>query len=385
MMKLRSLTEEDAARIKQWPRYTGDMEQMDYALREKGWLEECGAKPGSFLYAVDDGDDLIGFTILSMTGAAEAEFRIALRADKTGLRLGEDMTRETLQIGFEKHRLSHISLIVRTNNVRGITLYRRIGFVDCGASRKEIQGSLIEFRLMRMTSEEFTLAGLRNTGTPPEAVAQKPPRPVRALLVIDVQNDYVGGRLPIEFPPVEMSLANIGRAMDAAKAAGAPVVVVQHVSTEDAPFMARGTTGAGLHPTVTSRTFDHHILKESPSAFAGTDLEAWLRERGIDTIVIAGYMTHNCDFSTVVHAVHAGFKVEFLADATGSVSYANRAGSASAAEIHRIFTVVMQSRFAAVMNTEEWISFLAAGGEPHRDTIHSSNLRTRRRTGSPSD
>ncbi len=139
--------------------------------------------------------------------------------------------------------------------------------------------------------------------------------------------------------------------------------------------MAKGTTGADLHPTVSSRGFDHHLLKNYPSAFAGTALEQWLRERLIDTVVIAGYMTQNCDLATVVHAIHAGFAVEFLADATGSVSYANAAGKASAEEIHRVITVVMQSRFAAVMNTKEWISVLASGREPHRDTIHGSNLR----------
>lgn len=48
--------------------------------------------------------------------------------------------------------------------------------------------------------------------------------PRRALLVIDVQNEYVSGNLPIEYPPVETSLSNIAAAMDAAKSAGIPVV-----------------------------------------------------------------------------------------------------------------------------------------------------------------
>jgi len=195
--------------------------------------------------------------------------------------------------------------------------------------------------------------------------------------VIDVQNDYAAGNLPIEFPPAELSLANIGRAMDAARAADVPVVVVQNVLPEGAPFMARGTEGAELHAAVSSRCSEHHLLKNLPSAFAGTGLEDWLRERRVDTVAIVGYMTHNCDFSTVVHALHAGFAVEFLSDAAGSVPYANRAGAASAEEIHRVVTVVMQSRFAAVMNTEEWISILATGAEPERDTIHGSNRRAR--------
>ena len=201
--------------------------------------------------------------------------------------------------------------------------------------------------------------------------------PHRALIVIDVQNDYIGGNLPIEFPPVALSLPNIGRAMDAAKANAIPVVVVQNVLPENAPIMAKGTPGADLHPTVKARPSDHFVVKNLPSAFAGTDLEEWLRTQKIDTITVVGYMTHNCDFSTVAHALHAGFAVEFLADATGSVPYANRAGQASAEEIHRVVTVVMQSRFAAVMNTDEWIAAIKTGTPPERDTIFGSNQRAR--------
>ncbi len=115
--------------------------------------------------------------------------------------------------------------------------------------------------------------------------------PRRALLVIDVQNEYVTGNLPIEYPDIRSSLANIGCAMDAAQ--------------------------------------------------------------------------------------HAGLVVEFLVDAAGSLSYENHAGRASAEEIHRVFTVVMQSRFAAVATTEEWIAALQTGEALSRDNIHASNRRAR--------
>lgn len=199
----------------------------------------------------------------------------------------------------------------------------------------------------------------------------------RALVVIDVQNDYVGGNLPIEFPPVEQSLANIGRAMDGARAAGIPVVVVQNILPKGAPVMAEGTFGAELHASVASRGWDHFILKNLPSCFANTDLEAWLNEREVDTMTVTGYMTHNCDLSTVVQALHAGFDVELLSDATGSLPYANRAGSATAEEIHRVMTVVMQTRFATVMTTAEWLTALAGGVTPERDNIVDSNRRAR--------
>ena len=84
-----------------------------------------------------------------------------------------------------------------------------------------------------------------------------PPR--RALLVIDVQNEYVSGNLLIEYPPVQESLAHIGEAMDAARAAGIPVVVVQHNG------FGPGTPGWQLHEVVASRPWEHHINKTLPS------------------------------------------------------------------------------------------------------------------------
>jgi nicotinamidase-related amidase len=200
----------------------------------------------------------------------------------------------------------------------------------------------------------------------------------RALVVIDVQNEYFTGRLPIEYPGRSVSLANIGRAIDAAHAAGIPVVLVQQTSPADAPAFAAGSAGWRLHEAVAGRPHAHRVEKGLPGAFAGTDLDAWLRERGIGTLAIAGFMTQNCDDSTVRQAVHAGYAVEFLTDASGAVSYANRAGRASAEEIHRVFTVVMQSRFAAVLTTAAWIEALAGGAAPIRDSIVGSAAAARR-------
>jgi nicotinamidase-related amidase len=201
--------------------------------------------------------------------------------------------------------------------------------------------------------------------------------PRRALVVIDVQNEYVTGDFPIEYPPVETSLANIGRAIDGAHEAGVPVVVVQNFAPAGSPIFARGSVGAELHPVVASRERDHYIEKALPSAFTGTDLAQWLAARGIDTLTVVGYMTHNCDASTVFEATHAGLQVEFLQDATGSLPYENDAGFASAEDIHRVFSVVMQSRFAAVATTDAWLAAVQAGTSLPGDNIYVSNQRAR--------
>lgn len=201
--------------------------------------------------------------------------------------------------------------------------------------------------------------------------------PRRALIVIDVQNEYFDGGMPITFPAVDASLPNILRAMEAARAHGIPVIVVQHDAPEDSPIFARGSQGWQLHPAVAALGADHHINKSQASAFAGTGLRAWLAEREIDTLAVAGYMTHNCNASTILEAAHAGLQVEFLSDASGSLAYANAAGKASAEEIHRVFSVVFHTGFAAVSSTGAWIGALAERVGLERDNILASNGRAR--------
>ena len=200
----------------------------------------------------------------------------------------------------------------------------------------------------------------------------------RALLVIDVQNEYVSGELPIEYPDVRESLINIVNAMDAARDNAIPVVVVQNTAAPGAPIFRRDTPNWALHESVASRPRDHYVEKHLPSAFSGTDLAEWIAKNRIDTLVVVGYMTHNCIDATIKHAMHAGIAVEFLEDAAGSVSYANRAGTVNAMDLHTTTSVVLQSRFAAVMTTKEWMNLISTTSAPERDSILTSCRRARR-------
>ncbi len=83
-----------------------------------------------------------------MTAAGEAEFRVALHPDKTGLGLGGIITTQTLERGFSEIRLTRVHLIVRKSNRRAIELYRRLGFVHRGECRKIINNTATDFFLM---------------------------------------------------------------------------------------------------------------------------------------------------------------------------------------------------------------------------------------------
>ncbi|MBI4797170.1 MAG: cysteine hydrolase [Desulfarculus sp.] len=178
----------------------------------------------------------------------------------------------------------------------------------------------------------------------------------RALLVIDVQNEYFSGLLPVTHPAD--SLDNILKAMDAAQAHGVPVVVVQHATPAGSPVFALGSPTWELHPEVAQRPRDLLLEKHLPGSFTGTGLEDWLRERGIKTVAIAGYMTQMCCDTTARQAFHRGLAVEFLRDATGTMAIKNQAGSVTAEELHRAILVTQAMRFSQVISTAGWIKKL---------------------------
>ena len=201
------------------------------------------------------------------------------------------------------------------------------------------------------------------------------PQPKRALILIDVQNEYVSGKLRIEYPPIEESLANIAQAAAAAVRLGIPIVTVQQNAPAESPVFAKGSPSWALHPVVAELPSALHVEKALPSALAGTGLGDWLKANAIDTLTVAGYMTHNCNASTILDAAHQGWSVEYLSDASGALPYANRAGSVSAREIHTVYCTVFQTRFAAVLSTSEWLNALQTGTPPERDNILASNQR----------
>lgn len=177
----------------------------------------------------------------------------------------------------------------------------------------------------------------------------------QALLVIDVQNEYFTGRLPVTYP--KDSLGNILKAMDHAAGVGMPVVVIQHTApSKDSPTFRKGNDEWKLHPEVEKRKHDVLIEKNLPGSFTGTDLEKWLREKGIERVAICGYMTQMCCDTTARQAFHLGFQVDFLSDATGTLSVQNSAGAISDCDLHRAVLVTMAMKFGRVIGTEEWIA-----------------------------
>ncbi|MBW4645370.1 MAG: cysteine hydrolase [Goleter apudmare HA4340-LM2] len=186
----------------------------------------------------------------------------------------------------------------------------------------------------------------------------------RALLVIDVQNEYFTGKLPVTYP--SGSLDKILQVMNIAYERGLPIIVVRHTQPQaDSPIFRKGSKEWELHPEVAKHHYDLLIEKNVPGSFTGTELENWLRNRGIDTVVISGYMTQMCCDTTARQASHLGFSVEFLADATGTLTFKNSAGVATDEELHRATLVAQDTFISKVITTSEWIDSVEYSERSH--------------------
>ena len=154
-------------------------------------------------------------------------------------------------------------------------------------------------------------------------------------------------------------MPNVLSAIDTAKEHEIPVVMVQHtLLSENATAFLKGTHGWELHESVKDLHVEHYVEKNLPSSFVGTDLREWLEVNEIDTVVISGYMTQFCCDSTAKHAMHLGYNVEFLSDATATLGFEDSVGKVSAEELHRAILRHQAARFSHVLSKEEWIEQL---------------------------
>ncbi len=173
----------------------------------------------------------------------------------------------------------------------------------------------------------------------------------RALVIVDIQNDYFpGGAFPLVGP--EDAVAAASRALAGFREAGQPVAHVRHAWDEpEADFMVPGTEGAEIHPEVAPLESEAVFTKESPNAFLGTGLEEQLRSWTVDEIVVCGMMTSLCVDATVRAGSDLGFKVTVLADACAAPDLEFDGVAVPAASVNAAFFAPLADSYANVIST----------------------------------
>jgi nicotinamidase-related amidase len=175
----------------------------------------------------------------------------------------------------------------------------------------------------------------------------------RALLIIDIQNDYFpGGGMELE--GADAAAANASKALGRARQHGTPVIHVRHLSTRPgSTFFLPGTKGAEIHETVRPLANERVIEKNFPNSFRGTALEQALQEAGVKELVVAGMMTHMCVDASVRHAADLGYKITLLGDACATRAQSFGGETVPARQVHAAFLAALNGFYAKVVPTHE--------------------------------
>lgn len=190
-----------------------------------------------------------------------------------------------------------------------------------------------------------------------------------ALVVIDVQRGFTDPSWgPRNNPSAE---TNIAALLHAWQDAGLPVVLVHHDSRKAGSPLAPDTPGNAFAPVLdgveAALTFGKHVN----SAFHGAvDLHAWLRERAIGSIVLAGIQTNMCVETTARVGGNLGLDVTVALDATHTFDLAGPDGSVLSADAltRATATNLHGGGFARVTGTAAIVAEVRAASAAHRPT-----------------
>jgi nicotinamidase-related amidase len=180
--------------------------------------------------------------------------------------------------------------------------------------------------------------------------------PKRALILIDVQNDYFpGGKWPLT--GIEAAADNAAKILAAARAAGDLVVHVKHeFPTADAPFFVPRSDGAQIHPKVREREGEQLVLKHHVNAFRETDLKEVLDRHEVEEVVICGAMSHMCVDAGVRAASDLGFQCIVVHDACATREQEFEGTVVPAADVHASFMAALQFGYAKLFSTDAYLA-----------------------------
>lgn len=192
-----------------------------------------------------------------------------------------------------------------------------------------------------------------------------------ALLVVDMQNGFMMDGIGHSVCPVAREIVpNINRLAESVRSSGGVVVWIQNAATEqtlqswsirvemDGPqrtlkrleSMTPGSKGYELWASLASQPGDLFVQKTRFSAFiqGSSNLEAELRARGIDTVIVTGTVTNICCESTARDAMMRNFRTIMVTDGNAAMSD----------ELHNASLIAFYVRFGDIMSTDHLIGVL---------------------------
>ncbi|AZD30817.1 cysteine hydrolase family protein [Pseudomonas chlororaphis] len=173
-----------------------------------------------------------------------------------------------------------------------------------------------------------------------------------ALLVIDFQNEYFTGRMPI--PDGDKALANTRELIEFADRHNMPVYHVQHIAPAGSVVFAIDGKTVKFHPEMLPRGKDTVLQKSTVSVFASTDLGKRLKRAGIKNLIICGLMTHASVAGTARDAAPLGYKVIVASDASATRDITRVNGDQIDKDaLHKAALAEIEDTFGDVMTTAQ--------------------------------
>lgn len=152
--------------------------------------------------------------------------------------------------------------------------------------------------------------------------------PVTALLLVDLQRDYL--ERPGLVPAEEVLVPAVVELLTAFRDAGLPIAHVRTITAADGSdamphwrtagrtACVDGSPGAQCPPALAERPGEMVAVKQHYSGFADARLDPWLRDRGVEGLIVAGLYTHACVRETVLDAYQLGYDVAVASGAVGT-------------------------------------------------------------------
>ena len=155
-----------------------------------------------------------------------------------------------------------------------------------------------------------------------------------ALLIIDMQNDFVLESKPLRVAGASAVIPKIQSVLSEFRKRNLPVFHILRVHRSDGsdveiirqdlfrkqPFAVAGTHGAAVIDELAPQAGEYVITKTRMSAFIGTELDLMFRTLGVTTLMVCGIQTPNCIRTTVFDGIAYNYPVVLVDDATGAAS-----------------------------------------------------------------
>jgi len=179
-----------------------------------------------------------------------------------------------------------------------------------------------------------------------------------ALLVIDVQKGFDDPSWGKRNNPDAES--NIALLLSEWHQHERPIIHIRHCSVEPNSPLRPELPGNEFKEEAQPLPGEKQFSKSVNSAFIGTELEKYLREHGISSLVIVGLTTDHCVSTSTRMAANLGFNVTLISDATATFDREGYDGTLySADDIHKINLVSLNGEFCIVRSTEDLLKQIA--------------------------